>query len=64
MDPESPEFFWNETEVVDRLFRVLEQSFTAMIKRAKEEKIPHRLAALAIGVERVMKARQDRGLFP
>jgi glutamate dehydrogenase (NAD(P)+) len=57
-------FFWNETEVVDRLFRVLEQSFSAMIKRAKEEKIPHRLAALAIGVERVMKARRDRGLFP
>ena len=25
---------------------------------------PHRLAALAIGVERVVKARQDRGLFP
>jgi glutamate dehydrogenase (NAD(P)+) len=57
-------FFWNETEVADRLFRVLEQSFSAMIKRAKEEKIPHRLAALAIGVERVMKARRDRGLFP
>jgi glutamate dehydrogenase (NAD(P)+) len=57
-------FFWNETEVVDRLFRILEQSFSAMIKRAKEEKIPHRLAALAIGVERVMKARRDRGLFP
>jgi glutamate dehydrogenase (NAD(P)+) len=57
-------FFWNESEVADRLFRVLEQSFSAMIKRAKEEKIPHRLAALAIGVERVMKARRDRGLFP
>ena len=57
-------FFWNETEVVDRLFRVLEQSFGAMIKRAKEEKIPHRMAALAIGVERVMQARRDRGLFP
>jgi glutamate dehydrogenase (NAD(P)+) len=57
-------FFWNETEVVDRLFRVLEQSFSAMIKRAKEEKIPHRFAALAIGVERVMKAEADRGLFP
>jgi glutamate dehydrogenase (NAD(P)+) len=57
-------FFWNETEVADRLFRVLQQSFSAMIKRAKEEKIPHRLAALAIGVERVLKARQDRGLFP
>jgi glutamate dehydrogenase (NAD(P)+) len=57
-------FFWNETEVVDRLFRVLEQSFGAMIKRAKEEKIPHRFAALAIGVERVMKAHNARGLFP
>jgi glutamate dehydrogenase (NAD(P)+) len=57
-------FFWNETEVADRLFRVLEQSFSSMIRRAKEEKIPHRIAALAIGVERVMKAHQDRGLFP
>ncbi|MGA8657466.1 MAG: Glu/Leu/Phe/Val dehydrogenase [Chthoniobacterales bacterium] len=57
-------FFWNETEVVDRLFRVLEQSFAAVIKRAKEEKIPHRFAAMAIGIERVMKARKDRGLFP
>jgi glutamate dehydrogenase (NAD(P)+) len=57
-------FFWNESEVVDRLFRVLEQSFSAMIKRAKEEKIPHRFAALAIGVERVMKAHKARGLFP
>ena len=57
-------FFWRETEVVDRLFRVLEQSFIAVIKRAKEEKIPHRIAAMAIGVEKVMRARIDRGLFP
>ncbi|MBV8482107.1 MAG: Glu/Leu/Phe/Val dehydrogenase [Verrucomicrobia bacterium] len=57
-------FFWRETEVVDRLFRVLEQSFTAVIRRAKEQKIPHRIAAMAIGVEKVMRARTDRGLFP
>jgi len=50
--------------VVDRLFRVLEQSFIAVIKRAKEEKMPHRIAAMAIGVEKVMRARTDRGLFP
>jgi glutamate dehydrogenase (NAD(P)+) len=56
--------FWNETEVVDRLFRLLETSFSSVIRRAREEKIPHRLAALAIGLERVMKARQSRGLFP
>src|SRR6516225_9806413 len=56
--------FWNETEVVDRLFRLLETSFGLVIRRAREEKIPHRTAALAIGLERVMKARQSRGLFP
>ena len=56
--------FWNETEVVDRLFRVLETSFSAVIKRSRDEKIPHRFAAMAIGVEKVMQARKDRGLFP
>jgi len=56
--------FWNETEVVDRLFRLLETSFGLVTRRAREEKIPHRTAALAIGLERVMKARQSRGLFP
>jgi glutamate dehydrogenase (NAD(P)+) len=34
--------FWNETEVVDRLFRLLETSFSSVIRRAREEKIPHR----------------------
>ena len=56
--------FWNETEVVDRLFRVLETSFSAVIKRSRDEKIPHRFAAMAIGIEKVMQARKDRGLFP
>jgi len=57
-------FFWNESEVADRLFRILEQAFAAMLKRARTEKIPHRMAAMAIGVERVMAAKQARGLFP
>jgi glutamate dehydrogenase (NAD(P)+) len=57
-------FFWTEEEVMDRLFRILEQSFAAVIRRAKEGKIPHRTAAMAIGVERVMAAKRARGLFP
>ena len=57
-------FFWNETEIVDRLFRILETAFAAVIKRSKAEKISHRRAALAIAVERVLKAKQTRGLFP
>ena len=56
--------FWNESEVMDRLFRILEQAFTGVIKRAKEAKLPHRMAAMAIGVERVLAAKKSRGLFP
>jgi glutamate dehydrogenase (NAD(P)+) len=57
-------FFWTESEVMDRLFRILEQAFTAVIKRAREAKIPHRTSAMAIGVERVLAAKRVRGLFP
>ena len=57
-------FMWSETEVTDKLFRILEHSFVQVIKRAKAHKISHRTAAMAIGVERVMKAKHTRGLFP
>jgi glutamate dehydrogenase (NAD(P)+) len=55
---------WSETEVTDKLFRILEHSFTQVIKRAKAHKISHRTAAMAIGVERVLRAKKMRGLFP
>ncbi len=57
-------FFWNETEIADKLFRIMDTAFTAVVKRAKSESIPYRRAALAIAVERVLKAKQTRGLFP
>ena len=56
--------FWKETEVMDRLFRILEQSFMAVLKRVKRDGVSNRLASLAIAVERVMDARVNRGLFP
>jgi len=58
------QFFWNESEVMDKLFRILEQAFSAVIKRSREAGIPHRMSAMAIGVERVMMAKKSRGLFP
>jgi len=58
------QFFWTESEVMDKLFRILEQAFVAVTKRAREAKIPHRVAAMAIGVERVLAAKKMRGLFP
>jgi len=57
-------FRWTESEVTDKLFRILETSFSQVIKRAKDHKISHRTAAMAIGVERVRKAKHTRGLFP
>ena len=57
-------FPWSETEVTDKLFRILEHSFTQVIRRARDHKITHRTAAMAIGVERVLKAKRSRGLFP
>jgi glutamate dehydrogenase (NAD(P)+) len=57
-------FFWNETEVTDKLYRILEQAFLAVVKRAKDRKISHRMAAMMIGVERVLAAKASRGLFP
>jgi len=57
-------FLWTESEVTDKLFRILEHSFVQVIKRARDHKVSHRTAAMAIGVERVMKAKHARGLFP
>src|SRR6187401_678834 len=57
-------FMWTETEVTDKLFRILEHSFAQVIRRAKRDKVSHRTAAMAIGVERVLKAKGTRGLFP
>ena len=56
-------FLWAETEVTDQLFRILEHAYAGDASR-QAGKISHRVAAMAIGVERVMKAKRSRGLFP
>lgn len=56
--------FWEEAEVFDRLYRILERSFQQVIARAKRDGISHRLAAMAIGVSVVQSAKRTRGLFP
>ena len=56
--------FWSDTEMTDRLYRILDTAFSAVIKRSKERNISTRTAAMAIGVERVLEAKRDRGLFP
>ena len=58
------QYFWSKDEVMDRLERALDRSWTMVVDRAKRDGVTNRTAAMAIGVERVMKAKQARGLFP
>ena len=57
-------FFWGETEVVDKLFRILENAWTQILNASRKQKIPMRLSALSLGVKRVQEAKRLRGLFP
>jgi len=57
-------FFWGETEVTDKLFRILENAYTQIVTLARKQKLPMRLAALSLGIKRVQEAKRIRGLFP
>jgi glutamate dehydrogenase (NAD(P)+) len=57
-------FFWGETEIADKLFRILETSWTQILSRSRKEKISMRMAALTAGIRRVQEAKRQRGLFP
>jgi glutamate dehydrogenase (NAD(P)+) len=58
------QLFWEEEEVMRREYQILDRAFDQMLTRAKADKISHRTAAMAIGVEKVRAAKNTRGLFP
>ncbi|MFN7560658.1 MAG: Glu/Leu/Phe/Val family dehydrogenase [Prosthecobacter sp.] len=57
-------FFWDEGEVMSKLYRILEQSFMHTVNFAKRRGVSMRFAALSLGIQRVHEAKQMRGLFP
>lgn len=57
-------FFWSETEITDKLFRLLENAFTQTLHLSRKQNISMRMAALSLGVTRVHEAKRLRGLFP
>jgi len=57
-------FFWTESEVVDKLFRILETAFTQTLNSSRKNKVSMRMAALTLGIQRVHDAKRTRGLFP
>jgi glutamate dehydrogenase (NAD(P)+) len=57
-------FFWNEGEVMDKLFRILEGAFTQVLHLSREQNLTMRQAALGLGITRIREAKKIRGLFP
>ncbi len=57
-------FFWTEEEINQRLDRIILGSLGQIWAKAEEHKIPLRTATYAVACERILAARQDRGLYP
>jgi glutamate dehydrogenase (NAD(P)+) len=57
-------FFWDEKEVTEKLFHIMEDAWMQILNLSRKQKIPMRMAALSVGVKRVQEAKRMRGLFP
>ena len=57
-------FFWDEAEVMGKLYRILEQAFVQALIISRKRNVSMRYAALSLGIQRVHDAKQTRGLFP
>jgi len=57
-------FFWEESEVNERLHRLMVRSFQEVVACAEREKAHLREAAYILAVSRVAEAVRDRGIFP
>lgn len=58
------QLMWSETQVNEKLRELMLAAFHRVRSLAKEQKIPMRMAALALGVKKVALEKQRRGLFP
>ena len=57
-------FFWSETEVMQRLYHILDDAFDRVWRKSTKQKVSMRTAALCVGIQRVREAKDIRGLFP
>lgn len=58
------QFFWDEAEVMNKLYHLLSGAFGQVMRRAERDRISTRTAALAIGIAKIRDAKRTRGLFP
>jgi glutamate dehydrogenase (NAD(P)+) len=57
-------FFWEEDEVNRNLKRMMVRSFQEVWSSAQAQKVPLRMAAYMLAVDKVAQAVASRGIFP
>lgn len=57
-------FFWSEKEIENRLERIIVDAFHAVMNKAEQRGIGTRMAAQILGIERVARATELRGIYP
>ncbi len=57
-------YFWGEDDINDRLGKIMRQGFEAVMQTARERNLNMRMAAMVLGVGRVARAMEIRGLWP
>lgn len=55
---------WSEDEIGQRLSAILGKAFAEVLEISQKRKVPMRIAALMLGIERVAKAQELRGVYP
>jgi glutamate dehydrogenase (NAD(P)+) len=58
------QFFWDEAQVNHKLETLMLKAFHQVRSLAKERKLPMRMAALSLGVQKVAQEKRRRGLYP
>jgi glutamate dehydrogenase (NAD(P)+) len=58
------EYFWKESEVNAKLNDIMSRAFDETWYTAETRKLPMRLAAYGLGVQRVAEATITRGIYP
>ena len=57
-------FFWTEDEINQRLDRIMMNALSQIWDKADQHKITLRTATYAVACERILMAREERGLYP
>ena len=57
-------FQWAEQEVLSKLDTMMAKAFDRVIAFATANDLPHRVAALSLGIKEVADVKKQRGLFP